>query len=427
MVVVKNQKSESTEVETEHFLMVQRQLDESAREMGLDKELHERLRFPKRSLIVTIPVRMDNGTLQTFTGYRVHHDVSLGPAKGGIRFHPDVNLGEVAGLAMLMTWKCALMGLPFGGAKGGIRCEPWRLSAAELERLTRRYTAEIINWIGPDKDIPAPDMYTSEQTMAWVMDTYSVNVGYTVPSVVTGKPVSLGGSLGRQEATGRGVAYCARLAIEQAELSLKDATIAIQGFGNVGSVTAKLMHESGCKVIAVSDVDGGIYNPDGLDIPRLLAYISERGKVNEFPGGKTITNEQLLSTPCDVLIPAALGNQIHKDNVAAVKCKIIVEAANGPVTPEADEYLEANKIMVVPDILANAGGVTVSYFEWVQGLMHLFWTEEEVNQRLEQMMARACKQVFDFSKKNKIRLRMAALHIGISRLAEAKRLRGLYP
>ena len=427
MVAVKSAKNEPLECETEHFLMAQKQLDESAREMGLDAELHERLRFPKRSLIVTIPVRMDSGRLQTFTGYRVHHDVSLGPAKGGIRFHPEVNLGEVAGLAMLMTWKCALMGLPFGGAKGGIRCEPWNLSAGEMERLTRRYTAEIINWIGPDKDIPAPDMYTNEQTMAWIMDTYSINVGYTVPSVVTGKPVSLGGSLGRQEATGRGVAFCARQAVEHSGLSIKNPTIVIQGFGNVGSVTAKLLHESGYKIIAVSDVEGGIHNADGLDVPRLLAHVSEMGKVKEFSSGKPVTNEQLLTLPCDVLIPAALGNQIHKDNVAALKCKIIVEAANCPITPEADEYLEAYKIMVVPDILANAGGVTVSYFEWVQGLMHLFWTEEEVNQRLEQMMGRACKQVFEFSQKNKIRLRMAALHIGISRLAEAKRLRGLYP
>ncbi len=427
MVAVKSVKSDPLECETEHFLMAQRQLDESAREMGLDNELHERLRFPKRSLIVTVPIRMDNGQLKTFTGYRVHHDVSLGPAKGGIRFHPEVNLGEVAGLAMLMTWKCALMGLPFGGAKGGIRCEPWRLSAGELERLTRRYTAEIINFIGPDKDIPAPDMYTNEQTMAWMMDTYSVNIGYTVPSVVTGKPVSLGGSLGRQEATGRGVAYCAKQAVEYADLSTKHPTVAIQGFGNVGAVTAKLLHQYGFKVVAISDVEGGIYNPDGIDVPRLSAHISEMGKVREFSGGSPITNEQLLATPCDVLIPAALGNQIKKDNVDTLNCKIIVEAANGPITPEADEYLEAHKIMVVPDILANAGGVTVSYFEWVQGLMHLFWTEEEVNQRLEEMMGRACKQVFEFSRKNKIRLRMAALHIGISRLAEAKRLRGLYP
>ena len=427
MVSVRSFKPEAVECETEHFLMAQRQLDEIAAEMGLDPELHERLRYPKRSLIVSIPVRMDSGKVQTFTGYRIHHDVSLGPAKGGIRFHPEVNLGEVAGLAMLMTWKCALMGLPFGGAKGGIRCEPWNMSQGELERLTRRYTAEIINIIGPDKDIPAPDMYTNEQTMAWIMDTYSVHVGHTVPSVVTGKPIAIGGSLGRQEATGRGVAYCAKQAVAHAELKTENPSVVIQGFGNVGSVTAKLLYESGYKIVAVSDVYGGIHNADGLDIPRLLAYVCEMGKVGEFSGGKPVSNEQLLALPCDILIPAALGNQIRKDNVADLKCKIIVEAANGPTSPEADQYLYDKKIIVVPDVLANAGGVTVSYFEWVQGLMHLFWTEEEVNQRLEQIMGRACQQVFDLSKKSGLRLRMAALRIGISRLAEAKRLRGLYP
>ncbi len=338
-----------------------------------------------------------------------------------------MNLGEVAGLAMLMTWKCSLMGLPFGGAKGGIRCEPWNMSTPELERLTRRYTAEIINLIGPDKDIPAPDMYTNEQTMAWIMDTYSVNVGYTVPSVVTGKPVSIGGSLGRHEATGRGVAFCAREAVAHSSSVDKNPSVVIQGFGNVGSITAKLLHETGYRIIAVSDVHGGIYNADGLDLPRLLAYASEMGRVEDFSGGKPISNQELLTLPCDVLIPAALGNQIRKDNVSDINCKIIVEAANAPVTPEADQYLESKKIMVVPDILANAGGVTVSYFEWVQGLMHLFWTEEEVNKRLEEIMGRACKQVFDLSNRTGLRLRMAALRIGISRLAEAKRQRGLYP
>ncbi len=427
MVSVRSFKPEAVECETEHFLMAQKQLDEIAAEMGLDPELHERLRYPKRSLIVSIPIRLDSGKVQTFTGYRIHHDVSLGPAKGGIRFHPEVNLGEVAGLAMLMTWKCSLMGLPFGGAKGGIRCEPWKMSQGELERLTRRYTAEIINIIGPDKDIPAPDMYTNEQTMAWIMDTYSVNVGHTVPSVVTGKPISIGGSLGRQEATGRGVAYCTKQAVAHAKLTTKNPTVVIQGFGNVGAVTAKLLYESGYKIIAVSDVYGGVSNMDGLDIPRLLAYVSEMNKVGEFSGGKPINNEQLLALPCDILIPAALGNQIRKDNVADIKCKIIIEAANGPTSPEADQYLYDKKIIVVPDILANAGGVTVSYFEWVQGLMHLFWTEEEVNQRLEQIMGRACQQIFELSEKTGLRLRMAALRIGISRLAEAKRLRGLYP
>jgi glutamate dehydrogenase (NAD(P)+) len=427
MVSVKSVATPTMECETEHFLMAQRQLDEIAGEMGLDVELHERLRYPKRALIVTIPVRMDDGTVETFTGYRVHHDVTLGPAKGGIRFHPEVNLGEVAGLAMLMTWKCALMGLPYGGAKGGVRCETSRLSLGELERLTRRYTSEIINMIGPDKDIPAPDMYTNEQTMAWIMDTYSINVGHTVPSVVTGKPVSIGGSYGRQDATGHGVAYCARRALSHFGVEASPPTVVIQGFGNVGSITAKLLHEKGLKIIAISDVYGGVYNPAGLDIPRLAAYVSEMGRVADFAGAKNITNTELLTLPCDVLVPAALGNQIHSGNVDDLRTKIIVEGANGPTSPEADIKLFSKGVVVVPDILANAGGVTVSYFEWVQGLMHLFWTEDEVNHRLEEIMGRACDQVFEMSSKTGLRTRMAALRIGINRLAEAKRLRGLYP
>ncbi len=427
MVALSSVARPTMECETEHFLMAQRQLDEIALEMGLDRELHERLRYPKRALIVTIPVRMDDGSVKTFTGYRVHHDVTLGPAKGGIRFHPEVNLGEVSSLAMLMTWKCALMGLPYGGAKGGIRCEPWKLSAGETERLTRRYTSEIINLLGPDKDIPAPDMYTNEQTMAWIMDTYSINVGHTVPSVVTGKPVSIGGSLGRTEATGRGVAYCTRRAVAHVGLSGSEPTVVVQGFGNVGSVTAKLLHEAGYKIVGVSDVHGGIYNPKGLDIPRLLAWLSEMGKVSGFANSEDVTNSELLELPCDVLVPAALGNQLRKDNVDKLRCKIVVEGANGPTSPEADLTLHDKGVMVVPDILANAGGVTVSYFEWVQGLMQLFWTEEEVNNRLEQIMGRSCDQVFEMSAKAKLRTRMAALRIGVARIAEAKRLRGLYP
>ncbi len=427
MVAVKSVERPTMECETEHFLMAQRQLDEIALEMGLDPELHERLRYPKRSLIVTVPVRMDDGSVKSFTGYRVHHDTTLGPAKGGLRYHPEVNLGEVSSLAMLMTWKCALMGLPYGGAKGGIRVEPWKMSQGELERMTRRYTSEIINLLGPDKDIPAPDMYTNEQTMAWIMDTYSINVGHTVPSVVTGKPVSIGGSYGRHEATGRGVAFCARRAIEHFNLKSKAPTVVVQGFGNVGAITAKLLHQTGYKIIAVSDVHGGIYNPEGLDIPRLNAYVTEMSKVEGFTGSKTISNSDLLELECDVLIPAALGNQITKANADRLRCKIIVEGANGPTSPEADLYLHQKGIMVVPDILANAGGVTVSYFEWVQGLMHLFWTEDEVNSRLEQIMGRACDQVFELSLKSGLRPRMAALRIGVSKLAEAKKLRGLYP
>jgi glutamate dehydrogenase (NAD(P)+) len=415
------------ECETEHFLMAQRQLDEIALEMGLSPELHERLRYPKRALIVTVPVRMDDGTVRSFTGYRVHHDTTLGPAKGGIRFHTEVNLGEVSCLAMLMTWKCALMGLPYGGAKGGIRCEPWNMSAGELERLTRRYTSEIINLLGPDKDIPAPDMYTNEQTMAWIMDTYSINVGHTVPSVVTGKPVSIGGSLGRFEATGRGVAFCTRRAVEHYELKVKTPTVVVQGFGNVGAIAARLLHDSGYKIVGVSDVHGGIYDPDGIDIPRLQLYVSEHAKVEGFPGTRKVSNSELLALPCDVLIPAALGGQIRKDNVETLRCKIIVEGANGPTSPEADLYLHEHGIKVVPDILANAGGVTVSYFEWVQGLMHLFWSEDEVNGRLEQIMGRACDQVFEMCSRTGLRPRMAALRIGVSKIAEAKRLRGLYP
>ncbi len=427
MTALKSAERPTMECETKHFLMAQRQLDEIALEMGLDPELHERLRYPKRSLIVTIPVRMDDGSVKSFTGYRVQHDVTLGPAKGGIRFHPEVNLGEVSSLAMLMTWKCALMGLPYGGAKGGIRCEPWKLSMGEQERLTRRYTSEIINLLGPDKDIPAPDMYTNEQTMAWIMDTYSINVGHTVPSVVTGKPVSIGGSFGRTEATGRGVAYCVKRAVSHSGLDSTAPTVVVQGFGNVGAVTAKLLSDSGYKIIAVSDVHGGIYNPKGLDIPRLQAYLSEMGKVSGFPHSEEISNADLLQLNCDVLVPAALANQIHEGNVEKLKCKILVEGANGPTSPEADKYLYEKGVFVVPDILANAGGVTVSYFEWVQGLMHLFWSEDEVNNKLEQIMGRACDQVFEMILKSGLRPRMAALRIGIGRLAEAKRLRGLYP
>ena len=427
MVTVAPEPLTTMECETPQFLMAQRQLDEIALEMGLSPQLHERLRYPKRALVVTIPIKMDDGLVKTFTGYRVHHDVTLGPAKGGIRFHPEVNLGEVSSLAMLMTWKCALMGLPYGGAKGGIRCKPWKLSMNEKERLTRRYTSEIINLLGPDKDIPAPDMYTNEQTMAWIMDTYSTNVGHTVPSVVTGKPISIGGSLGRNEATGRGVAYCARRAVKHIDLRNDAPRVVIQGFGNVGSIAAKQLYASGYRIVAVSDVHGGIYNANGLDIPRLFAYISEMGKVEGFPNSENVTNKELLELECDILIPAALGNQIRADNVDRVNTKILVEGANGPTSPEADLDLHDRGVFVVPDILANAGGVTVSYFEWVQGLMQLFWSEDEVNDRLEQIMGRACDSVFSLAQESELRPRMAALRLGVSTIAEAKRLRGLYP
>jgi Glutamate dehydrogenase/leucine dehydrogenase len=427
MVAVVSETAPTMECETPEFRQTQRQLDEIALEMGLPSQLHERLRYPRRALIVTIPVRMDDGLVQAFTGYRVHHDTSLGPAKGGIRFHPEVNLGEVSSLAMLMTWKCALMGLPYGGAKGGIRCKPWKMSPGEQERLTRRYTSEIINMIGPDKDIPAPDMYTNEQNMAWIMDTYSINVGHTVPSVVTGKPVSIGGSLGRHEATGRGVAYCVGRAVKHTEMKTEHPTVVVQGYGNVGSIAARQLHAAGYKIVAVSDVHGGIYNKNGLDIPRLTAYMSEMGRVTDFPHSEPLSNKELLETKCDILVPAALGHQIHEGNMASLNCKIIVEGANGPTSPEADIYLHEKGVLIVPDILANAGGVTVSYFEWVQGLMQLFWTEDEVNNRLEEIMGRACDKVFALSTTTKRRPRMAALQLGVSTIAEAKRLRGLYP
>ena len=427
MLTAQSRPPKTMECESEQFLRCQQQLDEIAREMGLSPQLHERLRYPKRSMVVSIPVRMDDGLVKLFTGYRVHHDVTLGPAKGGIRFHPEVNLGEVSSLAMLMTWKCALMGLPYGGAKGGIKCEPWNFSPSEKEKVTRRYTSEIINLIGPDKDIPAPDMYTDAQTMAWIMDTYSTNVGYTVPSVVTGKPVSIGGSLGRNEATGRGVAYCARRAVAFTGMTTENPTVIVQGFGNVGSVAAQLLHERGYKIIAVSDVHGGIHNKKGIDIPRLLTYMSEGGKLVDFGDCEKVSNSELLTLECDVLIPAALGNQIRSDNVEKLNCKIIVEGANGPTTPEADVYLHEKGVCVVPDILANAGGVTVSYFEWVQGLIQLFWSEDEVNARLETIMGGACDRVLSLTSESGLRPRMAALRIGVSTIAEAKKLRGLYP
>ncbi len=415
------------ECETPEFLRAQRQLDELAISMGLASELHQRLRYPKRALIVTIPVRMDDGLVKTFTGYRVHHDVTLGPAKGGIRFHPEVDMGEVSALAMLMTWKCALMGLPYGGAKGGVRCEPWNLTIGEKERLTRRYTSEIINLIGPDKDIPAPDMYTNEQTMAWIMDTYSINVGHTVPSVVTGKPISIGGSLGRHEATGRGVAFSARRAVKHLGWTKDAPEVVVQGFGNVGSIAAKYFHNAGYKVVGVSDVNGGVYNSKGLDIPSLMIYAQEHGTLAGFKDTEAVSNSELLELPCDILAPAALGNVINASNMERIKCKILVEGANGPTSPEADIYLHEKGVLVIPDILANAGGVTVSYFEWVQGLMQLFWTENEVNERLEQIMGKACDKVFALTAERNIRPRMAALWLGVSTIAEAKRLRGLYP
>jgi glutamate dehydrogenase (NAD(P)+) len=403
------------------------QLDGVASRLGLDRAIHERLRYPRRSLVVSVPTVMDDGRTEVFLGYRVHHNTVLGPTKGGIRYHPEVNLGEVSALAMLMSWKCALMGLPYGGAKGGVACDPGRMSPRELERMTRRYTAEVMLLIGPDLDIPAPDLGTNEQTMAWIMDTYAMTQGRTVPGVVTGKPLLVGGSAGRREATGRGIVYVTGQAARDAGLDLKGARVAIQGFGNVGSVAARLLWREGCLVVAVTDAKGGVTNPKGLDIRELATHVRETGTVAGFREAEPLDNEGLFELPCDVIIPAALGGQIHEGNADRVRARMVVEGANGPTTPEADRILEAKGVMVIPDILANAGGVVVSYFEWVQGLQYYFWRESEINTRLQEIVTRAFTSVLALARREKVNLRTAALMVGIRRVAEAFQLRGYYP
>jgi len=403
------------------------QLDAVAELINLSPGTHHRLRQPERSLIVAIPTLMDDGRIEVFTGYRVQHNNTLGPTKGGIRYHPGVDLQEVTALAMLMTWKCALMGLPYGGAKGGVRCDTTRMSLGELERMTRRYTSEIYLIIGPDTDIPAPDMYTNEQVMAWMMDTYSMQRGITVPGVVTGKPILLGGSVGRYEATGRGVYYVLLEAARELRMEIKGASVAIQGFGQVGSVAARLLHEEGTRVIAVSGSKGGIYNEKGLDIHSLLHHIKEGAPLLTFKGGDQISNEELLQLPCDILIPAALGGAITEKNADKVRARVLAEGANGPTTPAADKILQEKGVFVIPDILANAGGVTVSYFEWVQDLQFYFWKEREVHTRLQEIMTEAFQRVFYLSRERKVDMRTAALMEAVSRVADAQRLRGLYP
>ncbi|MCC7519961.1 MAG: Glu/Leu/Phe/Val dehydrogenase [Verrucomicrobiae bacterium] len=407
--------------------MALEQFDATADWLGLGQGERERSRLPKRTLIVQIPVRMDDGQVRTFTGYRVQHHLSVGPTKGGIRYHPDVTLGEVAALAMWMSWKCALVGLPYGGAKGGVTCDPLSMSSGETERLTRRLTQELVPIIGPQLDIPAPDLGTNEQTMAWIMDTYSIQVGHSVPGVVTGKPVSLGGSLGRREATGRGVAYLANRAMDVLKLKAEDATVAIQGFGNVGSHAAFALARHGTKVIAASDYTGGVFRREGLNLDDLAAHMRAHKVVRGFRGGDAITNEELLALECDVLIPAALERQITGENVGKLRCKILAEAANGPTTTEADRMLEGSDIFVLPDILCNSGGVVVSYFEWVQDLQNFFWTEAEVNDRLYRILEHAFANVMAFVKKEKVPMRRAALALGIKKVADAKRMRGLFP
>ncbi len=420
--------AEHGEWESPMFHLAQQQFLKAAHLMGLDDNIRERLLFPQRSLVVTLPFRRDEySDVETVFGYRVQHVLTMGPTKGGIRYHEDVNLGETSALAMWMTWKCALMRLPFGGAKGGIAIDPTALSRAELQRLTRRYTSEIITMIGPDKDIPAPDLGTDEQVMAWIMDTYSQQVGYTVPEVVTGKPVALGGSLGRREATGRGLVYLIAEAAAHLGMNLKECTAVVQGFGNVGSNAAKFLEELGVRVIGVSDVNTGIYNESGLSITSLLDHVSKHRTLLGYKGGQEITNKELLELPCDILVPAALQNQITGENAPNIKCRMLAEGANGPTTLEADEILNEKGVFILPDILGNAGGVTVSYFEWVQDTQNYNWTLEEVNNRLHKVMIDAFRRTTLRAQRDKLDMRTAALIEGVQRVAEAKLARGLFP
>jgi glutamate dehydrogenase (NAD(P)+) len=395
----------------------------------LDPNVKHRLLTPSRALIVTVPARMDDGSVKNFIGYRVQHNNTLGPYKGGIRYHHDVNLGEVSALAMLMTFKCAVAGIPLGGAKGGIRIEPNDFSRTEIQKVTRRYTTEIINFIGPESDIPAPDMGTNDQTMAWIMDTYSEMKGYAVPSVVTGKPIAIGGSKGRQEATGHGVSYLTAAAAQHLGMELAGKTVAVQGFGNVGLHAAKKLDSMGLKIVAVSDVSGGIYNKDGLDLKHLINYVGIRKLVKGYPRAEEIDNRQLLTLPVDVLVPAALGGVIDAEIAKALKCRILAEGANGPVTAEGNEVLvqRQDEIFVLPDILANAGGVIVSYFEWVQGLQAFFWSLQEISERLFRIMQEAFNECINFKTKFNTDMRTATLMLGVHRVSEAMLLRGLFP
>jgi glutamate dehydrogenase (NAD(P)+) len=408
------------------FAAMLEEFDEAARKLNLERGIWEILTHPKRQIIVSCPVQMDNGAIQVFTGYRVQYNITLGPAKGGIRYHPNVSLDEVTALAAWMTWKCAVAHIPFGGAKGGVICDPNRMSRREIEALTRRYVAEIIEAIGPEKDVPAPDVNTNEQVMAWVMDTYSMHVGHTETAVVTGKPLEMGGSLGRREATGRGVMIVARESALHVGFDIKGATVAIQGFGNVGSVSATLLAEAGARIVAVTDWKGGVYNPKGLDIGKLLVYNLEEKTVEGFPGGEPLTNEQLFALDVDILIPAALENQITIENAPKIRAKVIVEGANGPTTPEANNHLHERGIFVVPDILANSAGVTASYFEWVQDRYGYFWTEKEVNERLEAKMCEAFNAVTETSVGYSVDMRTAAYIVAINRVATVTRIRGMY-
>ncbi len=403
------------------------QFDNAAQYLDIKRGIVDMLRMPKRQLIVNFPVKMDDGSVKMFTGYRVHHSTARGPTKGGIRYHPDVTLDEVKALAMWMTWKCAVVGIPYGGAKGGVICNPKEMSLGELENLTRRYATEISVLMSPGGDIPAPDVNTNPQIMAWIMDTYSMHVGYTVPAVVTGKPIQVGGSLGRAEATGRGVMFTSREALKHKGMPIEGATVAVQGYGNVGSVSAYLLQGKGCKVIAVSDSRGGIYNPKGFDARDAKRFKNETGTVVGYPGADVITNEELLELECDILVPSALEKVITDGNADRIKAKIIAEGANGPTTPEADRVLSDKGVFVIPDILANAGGVTVSYFEWVQGLQFFFWSEHDINAKLRDIIVKAFDDVLAISKEKNVDMRIAAYILAIARVNEALMIRGIYP
>lgn len=410
------------------YMVAQSQLKVVAEAMDLKPHYYEYLRMPQRELIVHFPARMDDGNIRMFTGFRVHHNTTAGPTKGGIRYHPDVTLDECRALAMWMTWKCALMNLPYGGAKGGVIVDPKELSAFELEGMTRRYATEISSFIGPERDIPAPDVGTNAQVMAWIMDTYSMHKGHSVPAVITGKPVSVGGTVGRESATGLGITYVTRAVLKRVlGVELDDATVAIQGFGNVGSWAARTMDERGAKVVAVSDQYGGIYNSNGLDPRHLMRYVAEHGRLEGYPGADTLTNQELLELDVDVLVPAALEGQITKENADRIRASVIAEGANGPTTPEADQILADKGVTVIPDILCNAGGVVVSYFEWVQGLQSFFWDEGQVRQRMQDKLIDNLDLVISSTIRKKQGLRTAAYTIAMGRIVESIEVRGFYP
>ena len=410
------------------FSVALKQLDEASKIIGIDKGMHDVLAQPKRILIVSIPTRMDNDEIHVFTGFRSQHNDARGPFKGGIRYHPQVSIDEVKALSMWMTWKCAIANLPYGGGKGGIICNPKQMSTGELERMTRRYAYAIADIIGPHTDIPAPDVYTGGKEMSWIMDTYSALKGnFVQPEVITGKPLAMGGSLGRNEATGRGLSFTVREAAKKLGINLRAATVAVQGFGNAGQFAAQLLEEMGSKVVAVSDSQGGISNENGISIGSVRAHKEKTGSVVGFPGSKSVSNEEILETDCTILVPAALENQITKNNAANVSAKLVAEAANGPTTPEADEILHKNKIMVIPDVLANSGGVTVSYFEWLQNLRREYWTEEQVNSMLDEKMTEAFSDVYDTHDKYQVNMRKASIALAVGRVTEAIKTRGLWP